>query len=96
MKIKILPKASAELDDSFNYYEHEQENLGYRFADSFKDTLKLIKLYPNAWQQLSKKTRRCLIKKFPYGVIYQVKKDEIIIIAVANLHRKPNYWTNRI
>lgn len=57
MKIKILPKASAELDDTFNYYEHEQENLGYRFIDSFKDTLKLIKLYPNAWQQLSKKTR---------------------------------------
>ena len=31
MKISILDEASAELDDTFQYYEYEQENLGYRF-----------------------------------------------------------------
>jgi mRNA-degrading endonuclease RelE of RelBE toxin-antitoxin system len=96
MKIRILDEASIELDEAFHYYEYEQENLGYRFIDRFKYTLSLIKVYPNGWQQLSNKVRRCLIKSFPYGIIYQVREEEIIIVAVASLHRKPNYWTKRL
>ncbi|MDX9796222.1 MAG: type II toxin-antitoxin system RelE/ParE family toxin [Arcobacteraceae bacterium] len=96
MNIKILDEAAMELDDAFNYYQYEQENLGYRFINKFTDAIELIKFYPNGWHQLSKKLRRCLIKNFPYGIIYQIKENEIIIVAVANLHRKPNYWVNRI
>ena len=67
MKIRILNEASAELDDAFNYYQYEQENLGYRFISKFTDALELIRLYPNGWHPLSKKTRRCLIKTpFPH------------------------------
>jgi plasmid stabilization system protein ParE len=91
MKLRILDEASEELDDAFNYYQYEQESLGYRFISNFADTLELIKFYPNGWHPLSKKTRRCLIKSFPYGVIYQTREEEIIIIAIANLHQKPNY-----
>ena len=96
MKINILDEASAELDDAFQYYEYEQENLGYRFISKFTDTLELIKFYPNGWHSHSKRVRRCLVKGFPYGIIYQVREEEIIIVAVANLHRKPNYWVERI
>jgi mRNA-degrading endonuclease RelE of RelBE toxin-antitoxin system len=49
----------------------------------------------HAYQSLGKSARRCLIKRFPYGVIYGVDKDKIVIIAVAHLHRKPDYWENR-
>ena len=35
-------------------------------------------------------------KKIPYGVIYTKRGEEIIIIAMANLHRKPDYWKNRL
>lgn len=96
MKINILDEASAELDDAFQYYEYEQENLGYRFISKFADALELIKFYPSGWHPLSQKVRRCLIKSFPYGIIYQVREEEIIIVAVANLHQKPNYWVDRI
>lgn len=96
MKVRILDEASAELDDAFNYYQYEQENLGYRFIKKFTDALELIKFYPYGWHPLSEKTRRCLIKSFPYGIIYQVREEEILIVAVANLHRRPNYWANRI
>ena len=96
MNIKILDQAAMELDDAFNYYQYEQENLGYRFINKFTDAIELIKFYPNGWHRLSKKLRRCLIKNFPYGIIYQIRENEIIIVAVANLHRKPNYWVNRI
>ena len=44
---------------------------------------------------LSSKTRRGLLKRFPYGIVYQPKSDAIIIIAVMQLNRKPGYWSKR-
>jgi len=39
--------------------------------------------------------RRCLTNHFPFGVIYYQKDDVIIIQAVMQLQRKPNYWKSR-
>lgn len=33
--------------------------------------------------------------RFPFGIIYYQRDDEIIILAVMQLNRKPNYWQNR-
>ena len=30
------------------------------------------------------------------GLLYSVESDHICVIAVAHLHRKPNYWAERI
>jgi len=95
MKLTILDEAVAESDDAFCYYEYEQIGLGSRFIESFKKSLELIEFYPYGWHPLSKKVRRCLIKSFPYGIIYHIREEEIVIVAVASLHRKPNYWIDR-
>jgi hypothetical protein len=96
MKIKFLEIAQIELDESFEYYEFQQKNLGYRFIQEIKESISRIEFYPLGWQQITKNTRRCLVKNFPYGVIYQIRDNCILIIAIANLHRKPNYWHTRI
>ncbi len=96
MQIKFLEIAQLELDDAFRYYENQQEKLGYRFVNEVKITVELIKYYPEGWHPLSNNTRRCLVKNFPYGIIYQFKEDMILILAVANLHRKPSFWKERI
>lgn len=33
---------------------------------------------------------------FPYGIIYQIRKVEVLVIAAANLHREPDYWEDRL
>lgn len=96
MNVEFLDIASDELHDAFEYYEYQQSNLGYRFISEVNNAVNLIKMYPSAWHKLSNSTRRCLVKTFPYGVIYQERDDTIVIIAVMNLHRKPNYWVNRV
>ena len=97
MTISFLDAAIVELDDAFEYYEYQQQKLGYRFVGEVQNALNRISSYPQAWHKFSHSTRRCLVKNFPYGVIYK-EQDEgsILIIAIMNLHRKPNYWANRI
>ena len=95
METYFLDVAAKELKDAVEYYETEQAGLGVRFKSEVARAIARISKHPTAYQQLSKRTRRCLIAKFPYGIIYQQNDNEILIIAVAHLHRKPDYWLSR-
>ena len=95
IEVKFLELAQQELDDAFEYYEYQQLDLGYRFVQEVHNSIELIKAYPLGWSSISKNTRRCLVKNFPYGVIYQKRENIILVVAIANLYRKPNYWIER-
>ncbi len=96
MKITLLEPAQIELDETIEYYNYESYGLGDTFLKEFLTVLDRIGEFPEAWQSCSKRTRRCQTRRFPYGIIYQVREQEILVVAVANLHRKPNYWKDRV
>jgi plasmid stabilization system protein ParE len=95
MNYHFHPEAEAELNDAVDYYEHCQEGLGLEFAKEVESAIQTICRFPHAWAPLSENTRRCLMKRFPYGIVFQSKSDKIIIVAVMHLTRKPGYWTKR-
>ena len=96
MEIQFLELAEQELDETYKYYEYQQKDLGNRFINEIQKSIELIKYYPKGWHPLSKNSRRCLVKNFPYGVVYQIKENYILVVAIVNLHRKPNYWVGRL
>ena len=96
MRFLFHPQADDEFDQAVRYYENCQPGLGLEFAEEVYATVVRISEYPAAWSPLSKNTRRCLVNRFPFGVIFQIKPDILRIVAVANLHRRPGYWKNRI
>ena len=96
MRVEFLDSAKQELIEVIAYYNSESEGLGYRFAAETRKTVSRIVEYPEAWPILSKRTKRCRISGFPYGVVYQVRKDAILLVAVMHLHRDPEYWKSRL
>jgi toxin ParE2 len=98
LRIKFLTVAETEFDQAVYYYESKRPELGSKFRNEILRSLKLIALYPTAFQPLGSRSRRCLVSRFPYGIIYRYKQDtgEIIVIAVAHLHRKSDYWLSRL
>ncbi|MBC7357845.1 MAG: type II toxin-antitoxin system RelE/ParE family toxin [Desulfacinum sp.] len=96
MKLIFLEIAQLELDQAVIYYDHESPGLGRKFLDEVLRTLERISRYPEAWHPISKRTRRALVRGFPYGVIYQWRDDHILIVALAHLHREPEYWKKRL
>ena len=96
MKVEFLDPAESEFIEAIGYYNGESEGLGYEFATEVNRTIGRIREYPNAWAQLSKRTRRCRTNRFPYGVIYQVRSDTILIVAIMHLHRDPESWKDRL
>ena len=96
MEIDFLPPAKDELTEAISYYNAQGEGLGYEFAAEMKRTLERIVQYPDAWSQLSNRTRRCRTNRFPYGVIYQIRKKTLLIVAVMHLSREPETWKSRL
>ncbi len=96
MKYSFHPEAKEELFEAINYYEGCQKGLGLEFAKEVYSTIQRILHFPTAWSKLSENTRRCLTNRFPFGVIYQITEEEIFIIAIMQLSRRPEYWKERI
>lgn len=90
------PFAEQELDDAVRYYEECRSGLGVEFAEEIYATIARIIAYPKAWTKMSKHSRRCLVHRFPFGIIFRTSDTELHVIAVANFNRKPGYWKNRV
>ncbi|MBN2313722.1 MAG: type II toxin-antitoxin system RelE/ParE family toxin [Sedimentisphaerales bacterium] len=96
MNVRFLQIAKLELDDAVNYYNRERPGLGYEFLWEVFFAIDRIKQFPHAWPIFYQETRRCLIRRFPYGIIYILENDLVLIFAIAHLHREPDYWIDQL
>ena len=96
LKFYFHPHADADLDEAIRYYEECQLGLGLDLAEEVYSAIRRASEYPEACSTMSKSTSRCLVNRFPCGAIFQIKSGMLRIIAIANLHRRPNYWKNRV
>jgi len=96
VRIRFLAPARDELESAVHYYNSERPGLGKELRSEVRSALKLILSHPNAWQAFGKDTRRCVVNRFPYGIVYQLRQDEILVVAVMHLHRDPEYWHERL
>lgn len=96
MNVRFLSIAKLELDEAVADYEEKEIGLGLRFLLEIRNSVERIVAYPEAWNLLSANARRCRTKVFPYGIISKIRHDEILILAIASLHREPAYWQDRL
>jgi hypothetical protein len=92
MKLGMLSVARTELFNGIKYYNKQREGLGFEFAAEAKNTLLRIVNYPEAWSKFSAGSRRCLMKRFPYAVLYRYSDGHILILAFMHMSRDPDHW----
>jgi hypothetical protein len=78
------------------YYDRASAGLGLEFLAEVERTVQRIVLNPEAWTKVSTFSRRCRMRRFPYGVFYSIHGDEIVISGVMDLRRHPDSWRTRI
>ena len=95
MTIKFHSEARKEFFEAADYYEDQVVGLGDDFIDEVEKVLDVIEQQSASGTKITNTERRFLVSRFPYGVIYSVEADQIVILAVMNLKRKPGYWKSR-
>ncbi len=89
-RLRVLPRALQDIADARAWYEAKREGLGLEFCECFEASLKVIQQFPFIYPVVVRDARRCLMGRFPYGIIYRVPEpDLILIIAVLHGARDP-------
>lgn len=96
MKCRLETAAQAELEEAAAWYELQRQGLAAEFLEEFDKGVRQISELPHAWKPVGIRTRQYRLNRFPYGIVYQVREDAILIVAVAHLHRRPGYWRQRL
>ena len=78
-----------------NWYDQQLPGLGDDLLDEIGKSFRAIQSFPIAHPILDAPFRRIIVDRFPFALIYRVESEEIVVVAVANLKRRPNYWRRR-
>jgi plasmid stabilization system protein ParE len=96
VKARFTSAAETELKEAIEFYEAAENGLGAKLLDEVEAAVRRIEAHPLAWAPLSRRTRRCRTNRFPYGLFYQIRPDEILIVSVMDLRRDPKRWEQHL
>jgi hypothetical protein len=99
--LRVLAEARAEAIEAAVWYDREKFGLGGELLDEIELALARIDSDPQAfprWEFASglHDVRRCVLKRFPYVVVFTIRADDATVIAVSQGRRHPSYWRNRL
>lgn len=81
-------------------YGMKTNGLGVTFLDLIDNVIDrlcsgLLPSSPVPAVTAAQDTRRVLLKRFPYSIVFYERETEIVIIAFAHSSRRPGYWRSR-
>lgn len=96
MTYDFHPEARFEYSEAAVFYEGRHSGLGAAFTLEVEATIQRILEAPERWRVVEQDVRRCLTHTFPYGILYTIEPEAVLIVAVMHLRRQPSYWQNRL
>lgn len=95
MKIQILDKAQVDLIDGSLFYEARETGLGGHFLDCLFADIDSLLTYAGI-HPLVFTYHRCLSKRFPFAIYYDVIGDIVRVHAVLDCRRNPSWTRTRL
>jgi plasmid stabilization system protein ParE len=96
-QLRNVRAAREELATAVRWFEEQRSGLGAEFYGEVVATTDRLRAFPEGGTPISpdQLTRRVIVSRFPYQVVYRLTPTEIVVLAVAHLKRRPNYWKDR-
>jgi toxin ParE1/3/4 len=94
--LEIHPAALAELGSAVGWYLKRNQTAAVKFSDEVDRAMDLIIESPTRWPIGEHGTRRVVLRRFPFAIIYREKQSAVQVLAIAHGHRQPNYWKERL
>ncbi|WP_437337320.1 type II toxin-antitoxin system RelE/ParE family toxin [Sorangium sp. So ce394] len=93
--VVLANEAESEARDAFLWYEERDPRVADRFAAQVLAALDRIAEAAEQGPEVELGVRRLILHQFPYGLLYSVEPDRILVLAVMHLRRRPRYWRGR-
>lgn len=97
--LRLLDVAREELAEAVEWYEAREAGLGQDFLDKVIDRLESIESDPTRFAPdesfRDRVVRTGMVRRFPYRVIFEVRGEDVAVLAIAHHRRRPGYWHRR-
>lgn len=94
--LPFLPAAAEEFLQAVDHYEGELPGLGADLILEVEAASRRIVSFPQHGRLYLAGTRRVLLRRFPFSLVYLSDPGEPLVVAVAHHRRRPGYWLDRV
>jgi toxin ParE1/3/4 len=91
----VHPEAIAEARAARQWYQARNAELAEAFMAELELAIKRIEGAPRRWPAYLADTRRYLLRRFPFFVVFREVNDLVQVLAIAHARRRPGYWLGR-
>jgi len=89
------PEANEDLLEARAWYDNIRPQLGERFASAVEATVQSVVQNPLQFPVVYQGRRRAGVRRFPYGIFFEVQERRIVVIACFHGRRNPRRWQLR-
>ncbi|MCG8584196.1 MAG: type II toxin-antitoxin system RelE/ParE family toxin [Pirellulales bacterium] len=95
--LELHPEADAEIDAAFDWYAEQSFEAAFGFLEELDHAVAQVMSAPDRWAVYLHGTRRFIMKRYPFVLVYRTLADDRVqIVAVAHGRRNPGYWHDRV
>ena len=95
-EIRISEDALEDLNYGFLFYEAQEPELGDYFVSSLRADIESLRVHAGAHRVVHRDYHRLISKVFPYGVFYTKEENNVVVWAVVDLRRDPDWIRRRL
>ena len=90
-----IPEGNEDLLEARGWYDNIRLELGERFALAVEANVEAIAEHPMQFLVVHRGRRRAGVRRFPYGIFFEVQEHRIVVIACFHDRRNPRRWHKR-
>ena len=90
-----IPEANEDLLEAWGWYDNIRPDLGQRFAQAIEATVEALAEHPLQFTVVFQNRRRAGVRRFPYGIFFEVQADRVVVLACFHSRRNPRRWQLR-
>jgi len=94
-RIEFHQGAVSDVRGAVAWYRERSPKAALEFIEELQRATETIRQGPDRWPLGNNNTRRFLLWRFPFSIIYSEQHAVITIWAVAHGSRRPEYWAER-
>lgn len=95
-RVEYHQGAVADVKNAVAWYQKRSPQAAVDFIGELHRAADSIREAPERWPIGNNNTRRFLLWRFPFAIIYSELKSVVTIWAVAHGSRRPEYWSDRL
>ena len=94
--LRIHPAALEEAEAAVDWYAQRSGRVAGMFLDELDRAIDRIGQNPEHYPPHDFGTRRIVLRRFPFVVVFRKAAIGVEIIAIAHGRRRPGYWRERL